>query len=179
MKNVLAKLREEHQFILRLLDEPDRILELIKFVEEIHHPLEEEKLFPIIAQTHWLRQGGPQCSLHMGLRLDRDPLGRMRAHLNSFHKEASQQTDWHHHPTVNPEWLTPQNPLSIPMEEHAVSHDLAESLKYLMKNPQTELFRGFFKILHEDFSALLKMHIDKEDHCLFVMCEQRLLNRTI
>lgn len=163
-------LRDQHQFILRLLEEPDKILELIRFVEDVHHPLEEQKLFPVIAETLWLRQGGPRCSLHMGLRLERDPLAKMRGHLKAFY-ESAQRTPG---PSTNPVWLTQQNPLSIPMEEHAVSHELAESLKYLLKNPESDLSRTHYKILYSDFCELLKMHIDKEDHCLFVMCEERL-----
>lgn len=178
MEQVLARLREEHQFILQLLTEPDRILELIEFVEGTHHPLEEEKLFPLIAKAPWLRQGGPQCSLHMGLRLDRDPLERMRTHLGSFYKQVTQQADWHRRPAAAPDWLNAQNPLSIPMEEHALSHDLAAGLKYLLMAPPIELFDSFYKTLHEDFCDLLKLHIDKEDHCLFVMCEERLLKQS-
>lgn len=173
MEKILASLREQHQLILQLLEDPDKILELIQFVEEVHHPLEEQELFPAMANAPWLRQGGPRCSFHMGLRLERDPLGRMRSHLNAFYKKAS----WSPPLFVNPDWLTQQNPLSVPMEEHAVSHELAESIKYLLKNTDSEFYREHFKTLHTDFVDLLKMHIDKEDNCLFVICEQNLLRR--
>lgn len=170
MEKVLANLREQHQFILQLLKDPAKLLELIHYVEEVHHPLEEKELFPVIAQFPWLKEGGPRCSLHMGMRLNHDPLGRMRGHLKDFHEKAR----WSPPPYTQPEWLTAQNPLSVPIEEHAVSHSLAESLKFLLKQPESELYREFFKVLYEDFGTLLEMHIDKEDNCLFVMCEQRL-----
>ncbi|MGZ3797273.1 MAG: hypothetical protein ACXVB1_12955 [Pseudobdellovibrionaceae bacterium] len=170
MEKVLAKLREEHQFILQLLDEPQKTLELIRFIEEVHHPLEEQKLFPLIAQLPWLQQGGPRCSLYMGIRLEYDPLEKIRSHLKAFYlKSAWRPRDFH-----SPEWLTPQNPLSVPMEEHAISHELAESLTYLLSESRNKLHQDFFKVLYSDFCELLKMHIDKEDHCLFVMCEEQL-----
>ncbi len=60
------------------------------------------------------------------------------------------------------------------MEEHAVSHRLSEALKELCKDREKPLAREFFPILYSDFCELMKMHIDKEDHCLFVMCEMNL-----
>lgn len=60
------------------------------------------------------------------------------------------------------------------MEEHAVSHRLSEALKELCKDREASLAREFFPVLYNDFCELMKMHIDKEDHCLFVMCEMNL-----
>lgn len=170
MRKVLDNLRDQHQYILQLLKEPHKTLELIEFVENIHHPLEEIALFPYLAEKNWLGQGGPRCSLHMGIRLDQDPLGKMRRHLKSFYQASRWQPE--SYPT--PAWLTLQSPLSIPMEEHAVGHELAESLKLLLTNPTSDLYKEFFERLRSDYEELLKMHIDKEDHCLFAMCESHL-----
>lgn len=170
MRKVLDELRDQHQSILQLLKDPHKTLDLIEFVENVHHPLEETKLFPLMAQNTWLGQGGPQCSLHMGIRLEQDPLGRVRSHLKAFYQAAQ----WQPEPYPTPAWLTLQCPLSIPMEEHAVGHELAESLKLLLKDPTSHLYRDFFERLRSDYESLLRMHIDKEDHCLFVMCENHL-----
>jgi len=145
-------------------------LELIHFLEEVHHPLEEEVLFPVLSKTSWLCQGGPRCSLHMGIRIEQDPLGKIEKHLADF----SQKSGWRANPSQDPSWLSQQSPLSIPMEEHAVSHRLADALKELRKDRESALYREFFPLLYNDFCQLLKMHIDKEDHCLFVMCEMNL-----
>lgn len=106
----------------------------------------------------------------MGMRLDQNPLARFEKHLADY----AQFSGWTPVAEEAPVWLTPQNPLSVPMEEHAVSHMLASALKELMKDRQSPLSRKFFPVLYEDFRQLMKMHIDKEDHCLFVMCEQNL-----
>jgi hypothetical protein len=103
----------------------------------------------------------------MGIRLEQDPLGKIEKHLSDF----AQSSGWDAKPTEDPAWLTQQSPLSVPMEEHAVSHRLADALRELRKDRDSVLYLEYFPLLYNDFVRLLKMHIDKEDHCLFVMCE--------
>ncbi|MEK2646650.1 hypothetical protein [Bdellovibrio sp. BCCA] len=71
-----------------------------------------------------------------------------------------------------PDWLTPQSPLSIPFEEHVIGADLAQSILFLLEPENAHLHQEFFKLLYDDYCRLLKMHIDKEDGCLFIMCER-------
>lgn len=68
-------------------------------------------------------------------------------------------------------WLSPQSPLSIPFEEHVIGAELGQCLLYLLKLENTALHLEFFSSLYADYVRLLRMHIDKEDNCLFIMCE--------
>lgn len=170
MKEVLNNLREQHQKILMMLDRPEQVEELIHFVEEVHHPLEEIELFPFMKDKPCLSQGGPRCSLYMGMRLELDPLTRVRGHLADFYRKTSFRPP--HYPL--PEWLTAQNPLSIPYEEHVVGAELAKSLLFLSKPENSTLRAEFFDKFYDDYCRLLRMHIDKEDNCLFIICERAL-----
>lgn len=168
MKDLLNNLRQQHQTILTMLDKPELAAELIHFVEEIHHPMEEDELFPLIREQKFLHQGGPRCSHFMGMRLELDPLGAVRKHMNEFF----QKTDFRPAPYRALPWLTPQSPLSIPFEEHVIGAELGQCLLYLLKKENAGLHQEFFPGLYADYTRLLRMHIDKEDNCLFIMCEK-------
>lgn len=176
MKELLKELTEEHQKILDEIKffenskEPDknRLQALFHFVESEHHEKEERHLFPWIAQQTWLNCGGPLCGFFMGVRLELNPLSRMRQHLEAFYqKHGRLSSDERKFP-----WLTQQSPLSIPMEEHELGHQLSQALTYLMKSSVDLTEDAFFQVLLQDYFALLRMHIDKEDHCLFVQCKK-------
>jgi len=170
----ISILKEEHQQILSLISkiessdpvDESSLKNLFHFVEDIHHAKEENFLFPHLAHKNCLRQGGPLCSYFMSLRLDLDPLSRMRNHLQEYQKKAGISFK----KRILPNWLTPQNPLSIPMEEHETGHALSTALKDLMGQKNDNLKREFFKPLLYDYFALLKAHIQKEDLCLFAQC---------
>lgn len=161
-------LRQQHQDILKMLDRPELAAELIHFVESVHHPLEEKELFPFLDKQKCLVAGGPKCSYFMGIRLELDPLGAMKKNLQKFFANTSFRPE--PYPTLP--WLTPQSPLSLPFEEHAVGADLAQSLLFLLKPENEELHTQFFAIIFKDYCRLLKMHVDKEDNCLFIIYEQ-------
>lgn len=154
-----------------MLDQPEQVRELIHYVEVIHHPLEEEQLFPFLEQQECLHQGGPRCSYFMGLRLDCDPLKLIREHLDDFFLATKFSAKTY----PLPSWLKPQSPLSIPIEEHVVGAELAQSLLYILDNPEMSLKDKYFSKLYYDYCRLLKMHIDKEDNCLFIMCRRALV----
>lgn len=168
-KGMLIKtLREQHQKILQMLDRPEVAEELIHYVEKEHHPLEEEELFPFLKDKKCLSAGGPKCSFFMGIRLEYDPVQSMKQNLRRFY----QQTSFRPTPYPTLPWLSPQSPLSIPFEEHEAGADLAQSLLFLLKPENKKLHDEFFESLYRDYCRLLRLHIDKEDNCLFVIAEQ-------
>ncbi|HEY8269247.1 MAG TPA: hypothetical protein VIG33_00040 [Pseudobdellovibrionaceae bacterium] len=183
MKDLLKNLKSEHEFILnemRILAEAlsinqKRLHDLFQFVEFTHHEKEENILFPWIARQNWLRHGGPLCGHFMGIRLDLNPLARINQHLDDFNRMSLAKKDSILLPPDKKfAWLSPQSPLSIPMEEHEVGHRLSEALRHLMQISAEASQEAIFRTLLQDYFSLLKMHIHKEDHCLFVQCEQSL-----
>lgn len=156
--------------ILKMLDQREQSRELIHFVENEHHPLEEQELFPYIKNQVFLGRGGPRCSFFMGLRLDFDFAREDRALLEKFYA----QTGYRPPAYAIPPWLTDQSPLSIPFNEHVLGAELAGSILYLLNQPESEFYKEFYAALYERYSRLLRLHIDKEDNCLFIMCEQNL-----
>lgn len=151
-----------------MLNQPELVRDLIHFVEQEHHPLEELELFPFLRTQRCLHEGGPRCTFFMGVRLELDPLGVMQNHLKTFYTKTSFRPK--NYPV--PDWLTLQSPLSIPFEEHVIGADLAQSILFLLEPENAHLHQEFFKLLYDDYCRLLKMHIDKEDGCLFIMCER-------
>lgn len=151
-----------------MLDESQNILDVIAFVEEVHHPLEEQSLFPHIAASPLLTQGGPLCTYFRGLALDLNPQQAIRDRLRDLYQQGLPQAKAY----GTFLWLTPQNPISLPMDEHELGHEIAEALKYLSLPESQSLFPGAFARLSRDYEVLLRAHIDKEDRCLFVLCER-------
>ncbi|WP_347358692.1 hypothetical protein [Bdellovibrio sp.] len=168
MKDLLKKLREEHQQILKMFDEKVSILDIIHFVEEVHHPLEEQELFPAVSQNPLLCQGGPLCTYFRGLELDLNPQQASREYLCRLYTKGFPRP----RPYASFDWLTPQNPLSLPMDEHVLGHEIAEALKLLSFPKYQTDFPDAFERLSRDYEKLLRQHIAKEDQCLFILCER-------
>ncbi|BEV68989.1 hypothetical protein Bb109J_c2409 [Bdellovibrio bacteriovorus] len=170
MNDLLRKLREEHQTILKMFEQKAPILEILHFVEAVHHPLEEQELFPKIAAHPLLSQGGPLCTYFRGMELDLAPQSEPRRRLKLLHEQGLPQASAY--PSF--EWLNAQNPLSLPMDEHELGHHLAEAIKILLKPEMREKYPGALEALKSDYEQLLRRHIAKEDGCLFVLCEKLL-----
>lgn len=170
MNALLEKLHQEHQIILKMFDEQVSILEIIHFVERVHHPLEEQELFPAVAAHPLLREGGPLCTFFRGMELDLNPQEGPRQHLQKLYKEGFPKASAY----ASFDWLNPQNPLSLPMDEHELGHEIAEALKILVNPDMQKIYPGYFEALKADYESLLRRHIAKEDGCLFVLCEKLL-----
>ncbi|WP_374033514.1 hypothetical protein ACES2I_12205 [Bdellovibrio bacteriovorus] len=170
MNALLEKLRHEHQIILRMFEEQVSILEIIHFVEKVHHPLEEQDLFPAVAGHALLREGGPLCTFFRGMELDLNPQEGPRQHLQKLYEKGFPKASAY--PRFD--WLNSQNPLSLPMEEHELGHEIAEALKILVNPDMQKIYPGDFEVLKTDYENLLRRHIAKEDGCLFVLCEKLL-----
>nr|BFD60165.1 hypothetical protein CKG001_22720 [Bdellovibrio sp. CKG001] len=167
MKDLLKKLREEHQQILKMFDDKVDILEIVQFVEEVHHPLEEQSLFPAVADNTLLCKGGPLCTYFRGMELDLNPQKGPRDYLCGLYMRGFPRPRAY----ASFPWLTPQNPLSLPMDEHVLGHEIAEALKLLSYPKYQAEFPQAFDRLSRDYEKLLRQHIAKEDQCLFILCE--------
>lgn len=170
MIDLLKNLREEHQYILKLLEQEDKIFQAIEFIETVHHEKEEEILFPFVAQQPWLSEGGPLCTYFRGLQLDLRYQDAIKEQLNRYHAIEGIL----HLKPPRPLWLSDQSPLSLPMEEHELAHELSSALRSLNEKKNSKLYLEFFGDFRQLYIQLLKVHIAKEDNCFFVMCETRL-----
>ncbi|WP_413294685.1 hypothetical protein ACLSU7_06180 [Bdellovibrio sp. HCB185ZH] len=169
MKDLLKKLREEHQLILHMLDHESDFVKILDFVEKVHHPKEEQELFPGVANEPWLSHGGPLCTYYRGIQLEFSPIQQVKAKLEKYYADGGPRCNDY----AMPSWCTPQNPLSIPMEEHAFGHELSHAIRYLCSEQGAKLYGKYFKIFKQDYEDFLRQHIAKEDGCLFKMCERR------
>lgn len=170
MNALLEKLRQEHQVILKMFEDQTPILDIIHFVEKVHHPLEEQELFPAVANHPLLREGGPLCTYFRGMELDLNPQQGPRQTLQALYRAGFPEACAY----ASFEWLNPQNPLSIPMDEHELGHEIAEALKILANSDMQKIYPGYFEALKAAYESLLRRHIAKEDGCLFVLCEKLL-----
>lgn len=170
MVKILEELRQQHQTLLNMISEDKDIFDIIKLVEEIHHPLEEQALFPLIADHPLLQEGGPLCTFFRGMELDLNPKSVAEELLKRAYAQGLPRP--HAYPQFT--WLNEHNPLSMPMEEHVLSDELAQALLFLKDQPDEKLYQDFFVSLKNEYIRLLKLHIAKEDGCLFVLCEKLL-----
>ena len=170
MNTLLQTLRDEHQVILKMFNEKQNILDIITYLETVHHPREEQELFPLVAAHPMLSQGGPLCTYFRGLELDLAPFDSVKNYLKRLYAQGFPRSSLY----ASFDWLTPGNPLNIPMGEHDLGHEIGEALKYLSLPGHSEQYPGAFPKLSEEYEALLRAHIDKEDRCLFIMCEKLL-----
>lgn len=172
MSEVLQELREEHQKLLRMLEEGD-ILQVVDFVEGIHHPKEEQLLFPLLAQNPLLRQGGPRCMYFKGLALELQIYHNAQVALKDYLKCGGPLAPEYQDFT----WLTDGNPLNIPMYEHRLGHELAHGIRWMNEHAEGELHAKFYAVFCQEYVRLLRLHIEKEDSCLFIMAEAMLSQR--
>lgn len=170
MKLVIQELRDEHQEILRLIDTRD-FSALIDFVEKVHHPREELLLFPQIAALPMLKQGGPRCMYFRGLELDLDIYGPAKNLLKEYQTLGGPSPEPYSHYA----WLNDNNPLNIPMYEHQLGHALALAIRFCQSTTSPKWSETLRERLQEEYCRLLRLHIEKEETCLFVMAEKTLV----
>ncbi|KHD89477.1 MAG: hypothetical protein OM95_03730 [Bdellovibrio sp. ArHS] len=153
-----------------MISEGADIFDILHLVEDVHHPLEEEALFPLVAAHPLLKEGGPLCTFFRGMELDINPKASTVSMLKRAYSKGLPA------PKSYPEfsWLTESNPLSMPMGEHALSAEIAQALHFMKDRKDDPLYQEFFAPLKEEYIRLLKLHIDKEDGCLFILCEKLL-----
>jgi|GEM_PF-2966103 hemerythrin-like domain-containing protein len=177
MNSLLKELSEEHRSILEKLEHlrsltdtheavsknkgalKETLLELRRRLH-LHHGKEEKILFPALHRLPRIREGGPRCSLFM-THLMNDNIAQ------SFIESAP---DWVVLPTDPPEMeeiRAENSPLMIPLKEHR-GGDIAMQcmLHELDQNPTDE---GEFLFLLNRFSRMLRLHIEKEETCLFLI----------
>lgn len=157
--------------MLLALIESNDILKTIEFVESVHHPKEEDFLFPLLASHPLLHAGGPRCVFFKGLELERriyaGPTNLLREYYQGGGRLPEVQKDF--------AWLKDQNPLNIPMHEHRLGHELASAIRYLMGPSRSAVQVALLESFCWEYNSLLKLHIEKEETCLFVLAEKILI----
>jgi hemerythrin-like domain-containing protein len=178
---LIPELNAEHRFILERLNtirdlagsregvEANKTplkdsLGALRDALEAHHDKEEKILFPALHRCPQLRQGGPRCTLFMS-QLLHDNIGR------SFVETA-------------PPWIAPveeeteilairaaNSPLTLPLEEHRGGR-IAMQRMLRMLDEGTDA--GEFLFLLSRFDRMMRLHIEKEETCLFVLAERLL-----
>ncbi|MFM6930217.1 MAG: hypothetical protein ACKOX6_17230 [Bdellovibrio sp.] len=173
MNKIIQNLRSQHQQLLTMLDDGTDLLSIIQFVENEHHSIEEQELFPLIASHPLLKEGGPLCTFFWGMEMDLKPKSGAEDILKNLYTNGFVgQKDTRSFP-----WLPEHTPLQIPMGEHFLNHELSYAICELSKNPDTPVAQKFLEPLKTEYIKLLRGHIDKEDNCLFILCE-KILNAT-
>lgn len=133
-------------------------------VESCHHRKEEELLFPAIMNSPRMNEGGPRCTHFMTVRMMDNTASRLIETLpkSEVEKYRSEQLEVPQH-----------HPLSIPLEEHMAGHLALLRVRMdldsyaLDSRNRSSLMMSIWEYTH-----LLRIHIEKEDTCLFVLADQ-------
>lgn len=159
---------------LREINAPEvlRLLSSLEFlVETVHHAKEELLLFPAMDQAGWL-QGGPNCTLFMGLRIDWNPVGAIQALAKTQHPPIAPIS---HRPEVTG-LFEKNSPLTIPIEEHEAGHQALQmiltEISALQSNRPVDPDRLY--VLVRSYLTLMEFHIRKEEQCLFIGVDEQL-----
>jgi hemerythrin-like domain-containing protein len=177
-------LRTEHETILKqlsMLELCKNSLELLTHIKKLesmflyHHGFEEDHLFQALHETHKVSSGGPNCTLFFGLYLD------THSYLQNLLKEGVLYLEKEQEHIQR--FFTEKSMLTIPIEEHRACHILMEQ----MKNNILESQEQQYKRTLEKYANLLRLHIRKENECLFHLadnlldetCQKKLFERII
>lgn len=156
-----ADLMNEHLLLLHMLD----LLKILRTTNdvqglrdilalfrvalgELHHHKEEHVLFPALLTAAPLAQGGPRCGHFMNHPLN-ESFGEARDAPSRF----------------------AGTPLMIPIGEHRAGHRALALIERELLNPSGphELY-----LLTTKFDTNLRLHIEKENTCLFVLADRYL-----
>lgn len=130
----------------------------------IHHEKEERILFPALHKDSALRQGGPRCGLYMTHLLLNNTgrqfveIGKRRGYPN---------------PEMSDDLLAireANSPLTIPLEEHHGGLTAIRLLTEMLNDDATN--ETDFIVMAIKFEQMMRLHIEKEDTCLFVLADQ-------
>jgi hemerythrin-like domain-containing protein len=127
------------------------LIEALKFfLHDLHHKKEEEILFPYLQKSKRLNEGGPKCGYYFPLFLEFNPQRIVKVPIleKSF--------------------------LSVPLTEHQAGHITLSEIERSVK--QEDL--STFKVMHfgETYLKFMRLHIEKEENCLFKIADQILLD---
>lgn len=125
------------------------------------HELREEKfLFPALATKVEVRTGGPMCTLFFDKHIKNPPLARAAAACGQKQFQPSPANVALHLRKFFEENL----PVCVPLQDHFALEQILRAS--LTAEPPSLPF------LAATFFSMLKLHIEKEDRCLLVMCSQ-------
>jgi hemerythrin-like domain-containing protein len=187
MMKLIEDLTLEHKKILFLLEQVENrlpseknvsfwdpyafndVLCALELLLQEHHRREEEILFARLAKFSRLTEGGPMCTHYMGVRIGSDPVARLENAMKETFGTFAR-------PVLAPEMealIEKNSPLSIPLEEHKAGAAAMRAMKKLVE----AFLRGdtlaeiSLSRLGRLYVNMLRLHIEKEDHCLFKIVE--------
>jgi hemerythrin-like domain-containing protein len=131
---------------------------------DIHHHKEEDVLFPALLEQAPLNQGGPRCGHFVNHPLSEDA-------KRAFHAKA--QSAKIPMPTLSPfvsHVFDLNMPLTIPLSEHFAGKNALELMEAELKNPSGNAHEFF--LLASKFDLMMRLHIEKEDTCLFMIADR-------
>lgn len=172
-RHSFVSLSREHQVFLDFLRLKDtnpsqfydrnrwKILNLL--LEKIHHEKEESFLFPYLLQIDALKSGGVKCATFFTPRVLNavdwpDSYHQMKQSLNPFEKEVDDLSPF------RKKVFETKSMLSIPVEDHMLG---AVAMREIFRSPN-------YLRLMDQFAGLLFDHIQREEDCLFEVCEREL-----
>lgn len=174
MSVFVEHLMKEHEEILERLEAlerasregafeqlPGAIRSLRSLVEEEHHAKEEQLLFPALARAGFEGRSGPRCTGFLQLREDWDYVGAIQREIAVAGEALERPTD--------------SSFLSIPLEEHAAGAALSRLIeRYALVRCPRELEPDGVRRLVFEYVTLLRVHIQKENECLFIVANELL-----
>lgn len=183
--SLIELLSEEHKVILEFLALIDKGIQVVPshpedfqklvsafkfYLHDLHHFKEESILFPFLRGSSRLRQGGPECSYFFG------------QFLNSRHKEVFCQLQKTAGISGSDEFQRSDSEatfLSVPLEEHAAGHIALSLIEKFVAEASENSNRAEKHRLLElnlEYQKLMRLHVEKEEKCLFVLSENILSN---
>lgn len=171
--NPLLSLTREHEIFLDFLKlritSPSQFYDLNRWkvlailLEKFHHEKEECLLFPSLINTDALKAGGVKCATFFTPRVL-----SAGGWPDSYHELAKKleisAAAFLPSTSFREIVFTQKNMLSIPIEDHILG--AAAIKKIIDKNGDHQTM--------DLFSHLLKDHIEREEDCLYPLCEKRL-----
>jgi hemerythrin-like domain-containing protein len=175
-----TSLSDEHQIIVEILDsirlliqERERIdanradlknaLRALKILLDVHHEKEEDLLFPHLHRCPQLNEGGPKCGLYMTHLLN-DNIGRSFIESGKHFASAPESAEIAAIREAN-------SPLMIPIEEHRGGHIAIQWADQILDGA---IDIANLQFILARFDWMMRLHIEKEDTCLFVVANHLL-----
>lgn len=124
-----------------------------------HEKCEELFLFSAIGLKAEIRSGGPLCMLYYGLRLESPPLETAAARCGQPRIDPHQHLD-----EIRRPFYQSGSPVCIPIEDHMALEQVLNRADRGGTDDELANFADYYL-------RLITTHFEKEDQCLFPMCQ--------
>lgn len=177
-ENSLDELVCEHENILSLLSILEKVFIKIKegesvprnhlenifffiknYIEALHHGKEEELLIPFVNESGLPAGGGPLCTLFKQKQMERHEI---------------YPKDFKVKPTRISGLLEEGSPMNMILEEHQLTHYYTDKMEASLDGIENNVPEAKAQFVNNarDYIDSLREHIDKENHCFFILANQ-------